>query len=89
MNIADAIHTIGVLLLGEGPFDCPDAADADDDGGVTITDVINTFSTLLSGESFIAAPGPFVCSPDSTADDLAKCTYRTVSCPAASGPTGH
>ena len=89
VDVSDAIHTIGVLLLGEGPFDCPDAADADDDGGVTITDVVNTFSTLMSGGNFIAAPGPFFCSPDSTADDLAKCPYRPVSCPVASGPTGH
>jgi len=62
-----------------------DAADANDDGQLDISDAISTLGFLFLGKELIATPGSLNCSPDGTEDDLDLCTYSEASCPRSDG----
>jgi hypothetical protein len=49
IDIGDPVFALGVLFLGQGPFPCADACDADDDGKVNIADPIYTLNFLFVG----------------------------------------
>ncbi|MBI4603065.1 MAG: thrombospondin type 3 repeat-containing protein [Planctomycetes bacterium] len=67
--ITDGIRILRNLFLGRGPFDCPDAADVNDDGDLDISDAIALFSYLYLGG--FAPPSPlFVIGVDPTEDAL-------------------
>ena len=59
VDLGDAIHT-----------GCPDAADTNDDGAVTVTDGIREVAWLFLGGDEPAAPGPTHCGTDPTSDAL-------------------
>ena len=85
VDMTDALTTLGSLFLGNGKVACQDAADADDSGELTIADAVLTLNFLFAGRDSIAAPGPRLCSFDSTDDALdcgvsAEC--ETVAAPA-------
>lgn len=76
----DAVLVFMFLFTAEGrPPRCLDAADADDDGEISITDGIRILEVLFGGLGDIPAPGFQRCGDDPTADDLAACDYRA--CP--------
>ncbi|MCA8960546.1 MAG: FG-GAP repeat protein, partial [Planctomycetes bacterium] len=75
--ITDAIAILDGLFVA-GAFDCPDAADANDDSLIDISDPIYTLAYLFGGG--IAPPPPWsACGPDPTVDALADCVAS--SCP--------
>jgi hypothetical protein len=65
-------------FLGEGAPGCLDAADADDNGALEITDPIRTLGFLFLGYCMPPWPGPeegpSECAADSTEDSLADCS---------------
>ena len=69
------MHVLGFLFTPDIFLLCKDAADADDNGGINIADVVNVFNFLFSGGKPPAAPGPFDCGPDATEDDLDCAEY--------------
>ena len=69
-DIADAIHTLGVLFLGSGGIACGDAADSNDDGEVDITDAVHSLGVLFLGQVQIPPPGTKSCGPDPSEDSL-------------------
>jgi len=76
--MTDAVTTLGVLFVGSDKVTCYDAADANDDGELTLTDSVLTLQYLFSGVEGIAAPGPDVCGWDVT-DDTLDCN-ATIAC---------
>ena len=72
VDISDPTHVLGYLFLGNEAPRCPDAADADDNGLIEITDAIAILSQLFAGEGRISAPYPSS-GRDSTPDDLPEC----------------
>jgi hypothetical protein len=73
VDFTDALHTLKVILLGQGEHECEDTADSDDDGALTINDAITTLSFLFLGNVDIPAPGSKQCGNDPTEDQL-SCT---------------
>jgi hypothetical protein len=69
LNLTDVIRTLAFLFEGKARLDCQDAADADDDGQLTITDAV-----YLGRRLFLAGPPPLppfpAAGPDPTADAL-------------------
>ena len=55
-------------------FPCRDAADANDDGAVDLSDAITVLGHLFMGASPIPPPFPG-CAEDETADDLGCSMY--------------
>lgn len=71
-DISDAIISLNFQFLGDPVLTCPDAADSDDDGALTVTDAIRILQFLfLGGQDF--PPPAEVAGSDPTADDL--CCY--------------
>ena len=70
VDLSDGIATLNYLFLGSDEPDCLDAADTDDNGTVELTDAVFTFNYLFLGGGDPPAPGPMVCGPDPTQDDL-------------------
>ena len=68
MDFSDALHSLRVLLLGEGEHDCEDAADSDDDGHLAIHDAITTLKNPFLGNIEIPAPGIEKTGKDPTED---------------------
>ena len=69
VNLADALGLLGVLFLRGEPPACPKAADADDDGGLNLSDPVRILLHLFGGEGSL--PEPFeICGVDPTPDDL-------------------
>jgi hypothetical protein len=52
-----------------------DAADANDDGGVNLSDPVWIYNFLFQGGPPPPAPGPTSCGPDPTADSLICLEY--------------
>jgi hypothetical protein len=72
-DVTDPIVTLVFLFIGGSKMPCDDAADANDDGKVDISDAIETLSKLyLSQEPF---PDPNQWGPDPTQDDLGCAVY--------------
>ncbi len=86
-DIADGIWTIRVLFYQQGTFSCMDAADANDDGRVDLSDAVFTFNYLLqpgkhSGDSlYPKPPAPFPGCGDDTSEDSLSCDSPTQGCP--------
>ena len=57
------------LFTGTGIVDCKDAADANDDGEIDLSDAIYTLNYLFSGGNIIKEPYPDR-GTDSTLDEL-------------------
>ena len=69
----DAISPLNLLFLGGETPPCADAGDANDDGGVNITDGIHILNFLFLGGPDPFPPGPDTCGVDPTLDDLDPC----------------
>lgn len=67
------MHILGALFRGESTVDCPDAADANDDGALNLTDAVAILVHLFAGAPAPPAPGALACGTDPTLDDLAEC----------------
>ena len=102
VSTADA-HMISSYLFRTGEsFPCADAADADDDGRITISDAVKLFHYLVVGEDRPPAPYPEA-GPDTTEDEDhlgcneygngsrlvdAAAAFRVVDATVEGGPTG-
>jgi hypothetical protein len=71
LDLTDAILVLGRLFLGGLPLGCDDAADATDDGTLDLSDPITVLGSLFLGDGPLLPPGPGVCGPDPTGDELA------------------
>jgi len=71
LDLSDAIQILGFLVLGNRLEGCPDAADADDDGQVGITDPLRLLRSLFLGDGPL--PPPHACGLDPTNDHLPAC----------------
>ena len=79
MNIADGIFLLQNLFGGGPESICQDAADANDDGGIDVSDVIFVLSFQFGGGA--APPAPFgQCGVDPTYLDGLDCVSYG-SCP--------
>src|SRR4030095_3687770 len=76
VDVADAVFTLGFLFLGGEEPRCLDAADADDDGTILITDAIAVLSELFLGQHLIAEPFP-TAGVDPNPDFLKRCGKRS------------
>lgn len=72
-DLSDAVMLLGALFLGQGSLRCPDAADSDDSGRVSLTDAIFLLLHLFRGGERPPDPGPWTCGPDPTEDTLEDC----------------
>ncbi len=63
------MFTLGALFLGETEPTCADAADADDNGKVDVTDPVYLLNFLFTGGAPPALPFA-ECGQDPTVDDL-------------------
>ena len=70
VDTTDAIRTLSDLFLDGKALGCEDAADANDDGELNLSDAIHTLDFLYVGTAQIAAPGPEACGEDPTPDAL-------------------
>ena len=75
-------RTRGLFLRGDEPVPCADAADANDDGRLDISDGIRSLSFQFLGTpgSTPAPPGPYRCGPDVGVDNLPDCEYLEWNC---------
>ena len=72
VNIADPIFTLSYLFLGGEAPECPDAADADDNGKLELSDAVSTLTYLFEGSSALPPPSS-VPGGDPSPDDLSRC----------------
>lgn len=72
LSLSDAI-TILSYLIGSTTLACDDAADSNDDGAVSVADVIYLLGFLFAGGA--PPPPPSVCSTDPTVDTLSCASY--------------
>lgn len=56
LDIADAIHTLRGLFLGQGSLACADAVDANDDGRIDIADPVRVLIHLFQGGASLPDP---------------------------------
>ena len=56
VDISDARYTLGYLFLGASEPTCRDAADANDDGKIDISDPVATLQFLFTGETKLSPP---------------------------------
>lgn len=75
VNIADPIAIVQAISghVVPGMLQCPDAADADDNGGVNLTDAIYLLNFLFLGGP--APPHPFPAPGVETGPDDLACGY--------------
>jgi hypothetical protein len=73
VDLSDAVYTLNHLFVGGPPINCPDAADADDNGAINVTDPIFLLRHLFQGGPPPPLPGITTPGPDPTVDDLALC----------------
>jgi hypothetical protein len=72
VDLSDAVATLGYLFLGDTLPGCLDAADADDSGGLELTDAVFLLSALFLGTEGIPDPFPS-CGVDPTPADALEC----------------
>ena len=77
-DISDAIAGLGFIFLGEGPADCQDACDTNDNGALGLDDMIGLLDALFAGGTPPEAPYPD-CGSDETPSTLTCESYGT--CP--------
>ena len=75
VQMADAIRVLSWRFNGAREPECIDAADANDDGRVDVSDALTTLGCLFLGSSSLPAPGTAECGADPTLDDL-PCAAR-------------
>jgi hypothetical protein len=73
VNISDPIFTLGYLFLGGGAPPCEDAADADDNGKLELTDAVLTLNYLFNPAGKTLAPPHPERGRDARPDDLLPC----------------
>ena len=79
MNIADGIFLLQSLFANGGNSNCMDAADANDDGSVDVSDVISILGYQFNGTNPPPAPYPN-CGVDPAGGTSIGCISYT-SCP--------
>jgi hypothetical protein len=82
LSAADA-EAILSFLNGFAPLCSRDAADADDDGEVSVVDAVRILAYLQGREIPPPPPGPETCGPDPTPDDLSSSGYPDDACGSA------
>ncbi len=82
VTVYDASRLAEALFIGSTTFCCEDAADANDDGIVNITDTVEILNYIATGSPVPPAPGPTVCGPDPSADSLGCTSYPQQACKA-------
>jgi len=70
VDISDAITLLKFLFINGGEPPCLDAADAEDNGFLNITDVLVILNDFFRDGTGIPDPGPFSCGTDPTPDQL-------------------
>lgn len=74
VNISDPIFLLSHLYLGGPTPDCPDAADADDNGKLEASDAIVVLSTLFQGGGSVGIAPPYpAAGGDMSSDSLGPC----------------
>ena len=74
MDISDAKATLGYLFLGTQDLFCLDAADANDDGGINISDPVATILFLFIGG--LPLPPPSGSPGVDPTEDALRCFSR-------------
>ncbi|MBN1422243.1 MAG: hypothetical protein JXP34_25945 [Planctomycetes bacterium] len=74
----DALAILDVLFAGRA-LDCPDAADANDDGTINVADPIRLMMALFGGAEDLPEP-VWRCGADLTEDSLPPCVYDVQIC---------
>jgi len=82
VDLADGISVLNLLFRTSEPFDCPDAADVNDDGFVDISDATAIFSYRFLG-ALAPRPPTLVIGIDPTPDELGCPTVNPVFSPNA------
>ena len=78
VDLSDPVSILGCKFLGEPCTTCRDAADANDDGILDISDAIGLLSFQFLGGTPPMPPGPGDCGPDPTDEDLLPdCQHRS------------
>ena len=70
VNVADAIHSIDMVLHGRRLPRCQDAADANDDGRIDVSDVVATLWAVFTGDGPLPSAAARGRGFDHTPDDL-------------------
>ena len=83
-NIADPVFTLQFLFVRGAVPPCKDAADADDDGRLSLSDAVYSLNALVGGGPQFPPPGPD-CGQDPTPDELDCGEYASCESPAARG----
>ena len=73
VTMADALTLLDVLFAQAGYLDCADAADANDDGRVNVTDAVTILRHLFMGAS---PPSPFPAAGTDPTPDALRCLIR-------------
>ncbi len=75
LDLSDGIKLLTALFLNRDlELACRDAADADDNGALEVTDVLHLLKYLFIGGDPPPPPGPSACGPDETPDDILDCS---------------
>lgn len=74
-DISDGVFTLLHLFAGRST-ECPDALDANDDGGLNLTDAVYLLNWLFISGAPIPPPGPAEAGLDQTADELGCTSYH-------------
>jgi hypothetical protein len=78
INVADVSIVLLALFSGDNRRLCPDAADVDDDGNVSVNDAVLLLRFLFLAGEFPRAPALF-CGVDTTEDNLECASF--LACP--------
>jgi hypothetical protein len=70
VNIVDPLATLRWIFKGGQNLSCRAAADANDDGRISLDDAIHSLFYLFSGDRAMPAPGARSCGFDRTEDPL-------------------
>ena len=73
VDVSDPVFILTRLFLHGQGFECEDAADADDNGAIELTDGIVVLDYLFRGAQPPPAPGPVIEGNDPTDDELRTC----------------
>lgn len=85
LESTDALNTLGVLFVGGNRTRCHQAADANDDGWVDISDPLMILARLLLGGRVRPFPGSDRCGTDPSDDHPGCESYSSCSGPAVVG----
>ncbi len=81
VDLFDGTESLLNLFYGGGQFLCPDAADANDDGRIDLSDSIFIFFHAFGlNDADLPWPGTHQCGLDHTEDNLSRCDYDLEGC---------